>query len=395
MCVSSSCRLLCYPLPESADILSLSYCDVAKNGTSIVTHQYALNDTGGFPDPCFVECKLPIENADDHHGWISNFSVYLCVRVALDILRAASLMLFEGAVVVIIKEHGGDYGLQKLFGTFGAIIFSPIAGKLIDATSSHFNREDYSACIVLYFFLRLIVSVLIFKLSLDFKPPAKKVFKNLGKVLCRPSVMSYLTAFSIAGMLWGFVETFLFWYLEDLGASKFLMGISLAVGTLAGLPTTIFSRLLIQKLGHGAIVVSALGLYSIRFLGYSLLPQIGVELALVFEFLKPLCTTLLLISAMTFVKDVSPVTTAASMEGLFGSMYFGVGRGLGGLVGAYAWESYGGAATFRLFSIGSMASALMYSGFALAQRRKSSNKFLLERKNESLVEEEKAAASSA
>lgn len=44
--------------------------------------------------------------------WLESFSLYLSARVALDVLRASSLMLFEGAVVVIIKEHGGDYGLQ-------------------------------------------------------------------------------------------------------------------------------------------------------------------------------------------------------------------------------------------------------------------------------------------
>ena len=31
-------------------------------------------------------------------------------------------------------------------------------------------------------------------------------------------------------------------YLEDLGASKLLMGASLAVGTAAGVPVTLFSR---------------------------------------------------------------------------------------------------------------------------------------------------------
>jgi hypothetical protein len=46
----------------------------------------------------------------------------------LDVFKASSLTLFEGAVVVIIKEQGGDYGLQKLFGTLGAILFGPIAG---------------------------------------------------------------------------------------------------------------------------------------------------------------------------------------------------------------------------------------------------------------------------
>ena len=54
------------------------------------------------------------------------------LRVLLDILKASSLVLFEGAVMSIIKEHGGDIGLQKVFSTFGGLIFGPVAGVLID-----------------------------------------------------------------------------------------------------------------------------------------------------------------------------------------------------------------------------------------------------------------------
>ncbi len=38
------------------------------------------------------------------------------------------------------------------------------------------------------------------------------------------------------------LSSFCFRYLEDLGASKLLMGASLAVGTAAGVPVTLFSR---------------------------------------------------------------------------------------------------------------------------------------------------------
>ncbi len=51
--------------------------------------------------------------------------------------------MLQGAVVVTIKQLGGDYGLQKLFGTFGAIIWGPVSGVIIGkqfttAVSSHF-----------------------------------------------------------------------------------------------------------------------------------------------------------------------------------------------------------------------------------------------------------------
>ena len=72
-------------------------------------------------------------------------------------------MLFEGAVVSIIKQHGGDYGLQKLFGTFGAVIFGPLSGVLIDF------GHDYSGVIILYFCLRAATALCILKLDLNFK----------------------------------------------------------------------------------------------------------------------------------------------------------------------------------------------------------------------------------
>ncbi len=59
----------------------------------------------------------------------------------------------QGAVVAIIKEHGGDYGLQKLFGTAGAVAFGPVAGKLVDLASSR-EEENYNLVIGLYFVLR-------------------------------------------------------------------------------------------------------------------------------------------------------------------------------------------------------------------------------------------------
>ena len=101
------------------------------------------------------------------NNWMeSEFWAYLTTRVLLDVLRASSLMLFEGAVVSIIKQHGGDYGLQKLFGTFGAVIFGPLSGVLIDFGE---GASAYHGVIILYFCIRVVTALCILKLSLDFK----------------------------------------------------------------------------------------------------------------------------------------------------------------------------------------------------------------------------------
>ena len=47
--------------------------------------------------------------------WAESFTAYMAIRITLDILRASSLMLFEGAVVVIIKVRGaGGQSLSSI-----------------------------------------------------------------------------------------------------------------------------------------------------------------------------------------------------------------------------------------------------------------------------------------
>lgn len=194
--------------------------------------------------------------------------------------------------------------------------------------------------------------------------------------MCKVEVLLFLFAFLMCGVLWGYLENFLFWHLEDLGATKFLMGISLAIGTLAGVPLTLFSKLLIKTLGHRKIVLLALILYAIRLFGYAGLTKASAFLA--FEVAKPFCTTLLLISVMTFVKDSTPLTTMATVEAVFGSTYFGVGRGLGGLVGGFAIEALGNVTSFRLFGAVALASAGIYFIVICIQKLRHSRKYVLQ-----------------
>ena len=63
----------------------------------------------------------------------------------------------------------------------------------------------------------------------------------------------FLVAFFICGSVWGFLESYLFWFLEDLGSTKLTMGLSLAVGTIAGVPLTIGSAFIIGRLGSQLI----------------------------------------------------------------------------------------------------------------------------------------------
>ena len=40
--------------------------------------------------------------------------------------------MFEGAVIAILREQKADYGLQRVYGSIGGMISSPLSGLMID-----------------------------------------------------------------------------------------------------------------------------------------------------------------------------------------------------------------------------------------------------------------------
>lgn len=59
------------------------------------------------------------------------------------ISSASSLSLFDGATMAIMMQHGGEYGLQRLYSNLGSIVMTPISGILIDHFSDRAGFQDF------------------------------------------------------------------------------------------------------------------------------------------------------------------------------------------------------------------------------------------------------------
>lgn len=73
--------------------------------------------------------------------------------------------------------------------------------------------------------------------------------------------------FYYVGTAWGYVESFLFWFLQDLGGSRSLMGITITVGGIAGIPLLVLSGPIIKKIGHANVLFIGFVFHAIRLLG--------------------------------------------------------------------------------------------------------------------------------
>ena len=77
----------------------------------------------------------------------------------------------------------------------------------------------------------------------------------------------YEINFFSAGTAWGYIESFLFWLIQDLGGSRSLMGITITVGGIAGIPLLVLSGPIISKIGHANVLFIGFVFYAIRLCG--------------------------------------------------------------------------------------------------------------------------------
>ncbi|XP_042865012.1 major facilitator superfamily domain-containing protein 6-like [Penaeus japonicus] len=329
-------------------------------------YDIASSTTSNASNDCRLRCAAEVRRRDlcsnekstQVFSPMVTFWCYLMVRVLNGLTLATSFTLFDGATMAVLKEHKGDYGLQRLYGNVGAIVVTPLSGVLIDVFSEIFQRQDYRPAFYLYCGFKVIAAVVILFVSLDFRQPSNQVFSDFKTLIRKPEILTFLLVMMISGTCFGLLDTFLFWLLQDLGAKKFLMGITVTVGSIAGVPTLIASGWIMSKLGHANTIILGYAFYVIRMFGYSFIQN--PWWCMPFEVLECFTVSLMGAAAVSYASELATPSTLATLQGLYGGIHYGVGRGLGSLLGGFLIGPFGIRNTFRLMGIVCGVTCLSY-----------------------------------
>ncbi|KYQ57900.1 Major facilitator superfamily domain-containing protein 6 [Trachymyrmex zeteki] len=298
------------------------------------------------------------------------FWLYLVIRVFIGIIGGTTFAMFEGAVIAILREQEADYGLQRIYGSIGGMISSPLSGLLIDYASKGKGYTDFRPAFYLYAILKLASGILMLLINLEFKAPAKNVVRDVFTILRNFETAVLFLACFVLGTAWGYIESFLFWLIQDLGGSRSLMGITVAVGGIAGIPLLALSGPIISKIGHANVLFIGFVFYAIRLCGYSLIYD--PWLTLIFEALESVTTSLSFTAAVTYAAKLSTTSTDSSIQGLLGGIYYGVGKGSGSLIGGYLMKFFGTRPTYQIFAVVTLLTGIIYFIFNLTYLKKRS-----------------------
>lgn len=209
-------------------------------------------------------CPPDFKKSDDKIFWI-----YFVVRFLGTMMMTAGVTIMDPIALTMIEKYGGDFGREKLFSSLGMALFSPITGFFIDISSKRLGYTDYSAAFYTFDILLIVAAIGVYFMPLGTKLPADNIFRDLMNIFKMANVIIFIIFLFILGNLWGFIESFLFFYLKDLGAPNYLLGITVTVGTFSSMPFLYGAEKITKKIGHVNIIIVAFFAHAARLMGYS------------------------------------------------------------------------------------------------------------------------------
>nr|CAD7196918.1 unnamed protein product [Timema douglasi] len=269
----------------------------------------------------------------------------------------------------MLGDKPSQYGRQRLWGAVGWGIFSVLSGALVDKFSQGQVKKNYTSI----FYLMLVMISLDFGVSLKLKHSqttlSTSIMHDICKLLKNVQVVVFMLWCVAVGLSTGLLWQFLFWHLEDLASAnegcemrawiKTLQGLVSGVQCFGGeLPFLFISGAVLKKIGHAHAMSLVLGAFGIRFLLYSFL--YNPWWCLPIELLQGVTFGLFYATMASYASIVAPPGTEATVQGLVGAIFEGVGVSLGSLIGGTLYDQQGGSFTFRMFGIGSLVLCLLH-----------------------------------
>lgn len=297
---------------------------------------------------------------------VIGFSVFFFTRDYLPMLAAMALVwFFWSAALPLVEAMTLDrlsgrterYGRIRLWGSVGFIVSVLVIGALLDRLP---------IATVLWSCLFILLCVLASALALEeMKVGADGTAQPLGDLLRRPEVLALLAACFFMSVAHGPLYVFYSIHLVDHGYGKTAVGLYWSTGVVAEIFVFIFMPRLMRHFSLREILLASFALAVLRFLMIGWLAD-SPALLFVAQVLHGATFGAYHAAAVAVLTRWFAPHQQARMQGLYGSLSFGAGGMLGGLLGGQTWDSLGAGATY------SIAALCAACGGALVWRRLSS-----------------------
>ncbi len=268
----------------------------------------------------------------------TSFAGMFLAMVLMAFFWSAALPLVESLTFAHLGALGHRYGRIRLWGSLGFIVAVVGLGYLLD-----FVAIDRVLVIIALVLIGIVVCA--FFLPEAAAHTAVRGRARLGETLRRPEVISLLGACFFMAAAHGAWYVFYSIHLADHGYGKAVIGWMWALGVIAEIGVFLIMPALAQRFGMRAILVFSFAAAVLRFIliGWG---ADSFALLLIGQLLHGVTFGAYHAAAIAMIARWFPGRLQAHGQALYGSLSFGAGGMLGGLLGGVSWDTIGAAWTF-------------------------------------------------
>lgn len=284
---------------------------------------------------------------------VRDFWPVLAVVFLTESVSSPTYPLLDNAVLEVLRSQAHTYGKVRLWGAVGWGIFAAIMGWIV-------TFSDLKATFVGFACLVGVTLLILVPFPMG-RPHHHDELKHQQRLRARQEdsaavrmlrlfssfeVLSFFFTVFTLGFCMGAILSTLFLYLKVLGASELLMGLSITFTCIAEVPFFFFFERLVALLKVRGVLYLSFACYVIRLLYYSFLTN--PWLVLPAELLHGITYAAAWSACVLHAKELAPRGLEATMQGLLTGTHWGIGVGVGGLMGGFLYETLGPVNTFRV-----------------------------------------------
>jgi MFS transporter, PPP family, 3-phenylpropionic acid transporter len=201
-------------------------------------------------------------------------------------------------------------------------------------------------------------------------PAEQKYGAGLRLLLASPPFLLLLAVAFIFGISLTVMLTYLFLHLEQMGASRTMMALSLTVATASEIPLWFASAWLLRRWGVRWMMAVALLVTAVRAFGYGLMwtPWLVLPISL----LHGPSFALMWSAAVALADRVAPPGLRATAQAFLGAASMGLGAAVGALGGGVLYDEVGPVILFHLVGLLLLGSLLLFGALSWAVSSKQS-----------------------
>ncbi|KAK4315572.1 hypothetical protein Pmani_013213 [Petrolisthes manimaculis] len=292
----------------------------------------------------------------------SQFWVYLGAVVVAWCGLTTSIVMSDTTCFQLLGSEASKYGEQRLFGSIGWGLLVVVTGALIDFVSAGHAEKDYTPAFVLCVAILFLDLLAASRLQITGREKGGGGAGAVARLMFEPRVVLFVICCVVVGISTGVLWTFQLMLVEDVAyawdchfpAMKLLQGLIMGVQCFGGeLPFFFLSGWFIRKLGHVHCMSLVIIVFGLRYIIYYAV--VNPWFFLPVELLNGFTFGIFYATMTSYASFMAPPGTEATMQGIVGAAFEGIGVATGGLLGGSLYRSVGGSRTFLyvgVFNVG-------------------------------------------